>query len=59
MAETKHWYASKTMWLNIITLGLLVTSHMFGMEYPPEVAIGLLALVNLGLRIVTKKPLWE
>ena len=56
---TKHWYASKTMWFNIIALFLLVATHIWGIEFEPEVAIGLLALVNLILRIITKEPLWE
>jgi hypothetical protein len=55
----KKWYASKTMWANIIALGLLITGNMFNIEYEPEVAIGLLALVNLILRAITKEPLWE
>jgi hypothetical protein len=50
----KKWYLSKTVWVNAITIASVIA----GQEYlNPETQVILLGLVNLILRIVTKKSL--
>lgn len=57
MEETKKWYRSKTLWVNLGTIVTTVGAIMMG-----EIALGsgmgaiALAVVNIGLRIVTGKP---
>lgn len=53
----KEWYKSKTVWVNIIALLGIISSYLFGFEINSEEAIGILAVVNLILRAVTKEPL--
>jgi len=53
----KKWYRSKTVWVNIIAMAGIVSSYIFGFEISGEEAAGILAVVNLVLRAVTKEPL--
>ena len=58
--ETKPWWKSKTLWANIIGIGLLVGKY-FGLlgdaDIPAEYAVsGVFAFIaNIILRIITKK----
>lgn len=53
MNNTKAWYLSKTLWVNTIAvLALLLQSHI-GFVISPESQAGLLAVVNLILRVIT------
>jgi hypothetical protein len=60
--QSKKWYASKTLWFNLLTLAVVVASGMgfAGFEPDPEVQVigaGLVALINLVLRLVfTSQP---
>lgn len=62
--NAKPIWKSKTFWLNIVagilfvlqTAGVIEPTHMVGVELPVEMQALLLAIVNLGLRAVTKKP---
>jgi uncharacterized membrane protein len=60
MDDTKKWYASKTIWTNVIALAgsLLLT---FGVELNADQQAGLvtsiLAVVNIYLRLVTTETL--
>ena len=55
--ETKKWYASKTLWVNALAIaGAFLSSH-FGITLTAEESAGVLAVVNIVLRIVTKHPL--
>lgn len=52
----KQWYESKTMWVNIISLGVVMIGTIAGWQEMKEFAPELLAAVNvlnLVLRLVT------
>jgi hypothetical protein len=50
---SKSLFASKTLWINV----LMVANQLVGaVPIPPEYAAVLIALVNLGLRLVTTQP---
>lgn len=57
----KHWYASKTIWFNVLALGVIVAGA-FGYtgELPAEWAElvpVIVTIINLVLRAITKEPL--
>lgn len=52
----KKWYKSKTIWVNIIAGVLMAISNTlpaFEHIFTPEVYTFVLAVINIGLRIVT------
>lgn len=59
--ESKPWYKSKTLWVNLLA-GVAALTGAFGVDVglTPEVqasiAAGVVALINLVLRLVTKQP---
>lgn len=56
--ETKRWFHSKTLWTNILVGIAFVVLNVTGVDWlDPEAQIGILAIVNLILRIVTKQGL--
>lgn len=60
--ETTKWYQSRTMWVNIIAaVATLAGVFKIDLGLTPEaqatVVTTILALVNIGLRLVTKKPI--
>jgi len=57
MSDGKAWYLSKTLWVNIIFLFAFLFKGFFGFEFTAEETAAILVVVNLILRIVTKKPL--
>ena len=59
---TKPWFASKTLWVNAIALlAALATAFGFdlGLDAEGQTAIvtGVMAFVNMYLRLVTDKPI--
>jgi len=54
--ETKAWYTSKTLWVNLIAIGTLLGSQFTEFDIPPEISVGILAAINVILRVATKKP---
>jgi hypothetical protein len=53
----KKWYTSKTLWVNVLaTLGL-VLQNATGFQVDGETQVGILAVLNLILRAVTKEGL--
>jgi hypothetical protein len=54
------WYKSKTLWVNAIAIVGIVFESMFGYPIEPEAQLGILAVINLILRVVTKEELeWK
>lgn len=51
----KPFYMSKTFWVNLLALVALVCQAAFGWVIEPETQAGILALINLLLRLVTKE----
>ena len=60
--QQKGWYASKTVWVNILTLIAAVIAckfHGFQIDADSIAAVGMgfAAIGNIGLRFVTKTPI--
>ena len=58
--DSKQWYASKTLWFNVVAL-VVVVLNAFGFasfEAAPEVGAigaGIVAVINLVLRAITNR----
>ena len=51
----KHWYMSRTLWLNVCAIGIMVAEYLLTEQIiMPEVHAIILAALNLVLRVVTK-----
>lgn len=61
--DSKPWYASRTMWLNIASFGVLALNHYFGFAdftaspWVAELFGSLVTLGNLYLRTQTSQPI--
>ena len=54
----KKWYLSKTLWVNWIAVAAVVLQVATGVEITPaELQAGLIPLINLILRFVTREEL--
>lgn len=62
MDDPKHWLASRTLWINVLAV-VAAVAGAFGIDVglDPEtqtaIVAGVLAVVNIGLRLVTKAPI--
>lgn len=62
MEDSKHWLASKTLWVNVLAL-VAAAAGAFGIDVglTPEtqtaIVGGVLAIVNIGLRLLTSAPI--
>ena len=62
MMETKTWWSSKTIWVNVLA-GVAAIAAGFGLdlgltaEVQSQVVVGVLAAVNVALRVVTSSAL--
>lgn len=58
----KRWYQSRTLWANLIA-GAVTIAGVFGVdvglgaEEQAQLVAGILIVVNIGLRLVTDKPI--
>lgn len=57
MSETKTWWKSKTLWVNIIAGAAFLIQAYYGFVIAPEEQAGLLVVVNLIMRAITKTGL--
>ena len=55
--NTKRWYTSKTLWVNLLAIVALVAQAEFGYILDAEAQAVILAVINLILRALTKKGL--
>ena len=56
----KLWWTSKTLWVNILAVGVLILQGQFGFVITPELYIVILGGINAVLRIVTKEEIvWK
>lgn len=53
----KNPLTSKTFWVNLLAIAGIVAQAQFGYVIPPEAQTLVLALGNLGLRIITRQPI--
>jgi uncharacterized membrane protein len=58
MTENKFWYQSKTLWVNIISLLIVIIGTMAGWQEMRDYAPTLMAVVN-GLNIVLRLVTYE
>lgn len=62
--DTKKWWASKTLWANIIA-GAVTVGTAFGLKLgldpqaQAELVAGVMVIVNIILRFVTTKPIGD
>ena len=57
MDEQKKWYKSKTLWANLLAGVTAMVAASTGFQIDAEVGVGVLAILNLILRVVTKTGL--
>lgn len=51
----KSWYASKTLWINVLAVAAMVVEYLVTQEIiMPEIHALVIAAINLGLRFLTK-----
>ena len=55
--ENKSWYKSRTLWVNTLAAVAMVVQSFTGFVVEPEAQAGVLAVLNLILRAVTKAGL--
>ena len=58
MTETKFWYQSKTLWVNIISLAIVIIGTVAGWQEMRDYAPTMMAVVN-GLNIVLRLVTYE
>lgn len=52
ISPTKNFLKSKTLWFNLLTIGAT-----FAVDLPPKWSTTVIALINIGLRIVSTQGL--
>lgn len=57
LTNSKPWYASKTLWVNLLALLALLVQSYTGFVVDGEIQAALLVVVNLVLRAMTGKPI--
>lgn len=57
MDESKKWYQSKMIWLNLIALVASLLQAKWGLVMSPEMQGVMLTVLNLILRSVTKEEI--
>lgn len=57
----KEWYKSKTIWFNVVMLGALMLQEFKGIQVSDQdvqnIVLGIMAVVNIVLRLTTSKPI--
>jgi len=53
----KSFYQSKTLWLNVIAMAVLLLQHYTGYVVDPEIQAALLIVINFIVRMITGTPL--
>ena len=54
---TKKWYASKTLWINLLFIIFLIVQSYTGYVVEPELEGAILVILNVILRLVTKEEI--
>ena len=56
----KQWLKSKTLWVNVIAIAVIIAQGQFGYVITPELQLSILAGINFVLRLVTKENIvWK
>ena len=58
MGTTKAFWKSKTFWVNVLALGAMMAQSI-GSSFviSPDIQVGILAVISVVLRVVTKEPI--
>jgi hypothetical protein len=56
MSNTK-WFASKTLWANVVAIAAGFAAKQFGLEIDASTQVAILGVINLALRAITKTPI--
>ena len=59
--DAKSIFKSKTFWANFFAVVLILAQQVFGIapaDLPPETQAIIVAIVNIILRLITKKPVY-
>lgn len=54
---SKTWYTSKTLWANVIGIGVIAVQSQYGYVVDAGTQVTLLALINIALRKITKEEI--
>lgn len=57
VTEDKKWYQSKILWVNLLVIMAVMTERIYGFNLTGEDQLGILAVVNLILRLITNQGL--
>ena len=50
----KRWYKSKMLWVNALAIAIMIAEYLLTNQiYSPEIHAIVLAVINLGLRLIT------
>ena len=55
--DNKTWFESKTLWVNLLAMVSVLFLGKSGVDLPTDWQITALAVINIILRLVTKKPI--
>lgn len=55
--EPKHWYQSKTVWVNVVTVIAAVAGTEISEEARDDLVVVVLAVVNIMLRLVSSRAI--
>ena len=57
---SKTWYTSKTLWANVIGIGVIVAQSQYGYVVDAGMQATLLLMANIALRKITKEEIvWK
>lgn len=60
MQDVKHVFESRTIWCNILAFVVFFAQSKFGFVIDETTQAQILALINIGLRYITKDPVvWK
>lgn len=54
---SKHWYLSKTLWVNVVFIIAFVAQLKFGFVLSNEEQVAIITVANLLLRLISGKEL--
>ena len=55
--DKKHWYSSRTLWVNGIAALALLAQTKYGFVIDAEAQAAILIVLNIILRAITKAPI--
>jgi len=55
--DSKTWFTSKTLWVNLLAMVSALLIRKAGVDLPTDWQITALSVINIILRLVTKKPI--